>query len=162
MTISVGDRIPVASLFEMRGGEPARFSSAELFGQGLVALFGLPGAYTGTCSRVHMPSFVKAAEQLRAKGVDRVVCLTVNDPFVADAWAEATGAKAAGIRIVADPFAELTRAMGLDFYAPARGLGIRCTRFSALVKDGAVTVLNFEEKAGQAICTVGEVLVDQI
>ena len=162
MTISVGDRIPAASVFEMRGGEPVKFAVGEVFGGKTVALFGLPGAYTSTCSRVHMPSFVAAAGDLRAKGVDEVVCLTVNDPFVAGAWAEATGATAAGIRMMADPFAELTRAMGLDYYAPLRGLGIRCQRFSALVRDGEVGILNMEDRPGVAECTIGEVLIDQI
>ncbi|HSF94677.1 MAG TPA: peroxiredoxin [Thermohalobaculum sp.] len=162
MTISVGDRLPEATLFEMAEGQPATIASGDVFAGKTVALFGLPGAYTGTCSRVHMPSFVAAAGQLRAKGVDAVVCLTVNDPFVASAWGEATGATAEDIRIVADPFAELTKKMGLDYDGSARGLGVRCRRFSALVKNGEVTILNLEEAPGQAVCSVGEVLVDQI
>ncbi len=162
MTISVGDRLPEATLFEITGQGPAQVASADVFAGKTVALFGLPGAFTPTCSNSHMPGFVAAADALRAKGVDAIVCVTVNDPYVAAEWGRVTGATAAGIRVLGDSLAELTRAMGLDFDGSARGLGVRCKRFSALVKDGEVTVLNIEEAPGQAVCSVGEVLLDQI
>ena len=162
MTISVGDRLPEATLFEITGQGPAQVASAGVFAGKTVALFGLPGAFTPTCSNSHMPGFVAAADELRAKGIDEIVCITVNDPHVAAAWGRVTGAEAAGIRVLGDSLAELTRAMGLDFDGSARGLGVRCKRFSALVKDGEVTVLNIEPAPGQAVCSVGEVLLDQI
>ena len=162
MTIAVGDKIPDATLYHMTDEGPAAISTDEIFSGKKVAMFGVPGAFTPTCHKSHMPSFVAAAAALKAKGVDAIVCVTVNDPFVAAHWAEASGAGVSGIRVLADPAAELTRAMGLDFDATARGLGVRCKRFSALVKDGEVTVLNIEDAPGQATCTIGEVLVDQI
>ena len=162
MTISVGDRLPEATLFEMTDQGPAQVASAEVFKGKTVALFGLPGAFTPTCSKSHMPGFVAAADALRAKGIDAIVCLTVNDPHVAAEWGRVTGATAAGIRVIGDSLAELTRAMGLDFDGSARGLGVRCKRFSALVKDGEVTILNLEPAPGQATCTAAEVLLDQI
>jgi cytochrome c peroxidase len=162
MPISVGDRLPEATLFEISDQRPVQVASADVFGAGTVALFGLPGAFTPTCSNSHMPGFIAAAEALRAKGVDAIVCLTVNDPYVAAEWGRVTGAEAAGIRVVADSLAELTRAMGLDFDGSARGLGVRCKRFSALVRDGEVVVLNIEEAPGQAVGSSGEVLLDQI
>jgi cytochrome c peroxidase len=162
MTISVGDAIPAATLFELTDSGPAPVASADVFKGKTVALFGVPGAFTPTCSKTHMPSFVNTAAQLKAKGVDQIVCLTVNDPFVAAEWGKATGASAAGIRVLGDSLAEMTMKMGLEFDASARGLGVRCKRFSALVRDGKVTVLNLEEAPGQATCSVGEVLVDQI
>lgn len=162
MTISVGDRIPAATLFEIRDGKVQSVASNEVLGAGRVALFGVPGAFTPTCHKTHMPSFVGAAAELKAKGIDQIVCLTVNDAFVADEWGRATGAAEAGIRVVGDSLAEFTRAAGLDFDGSVRGLGLRCRRFSALVEDGVVKVLNLEEAPGQATCSLGEVLVDQV
>ncbi len=162
MTISEGDRLPEATLFEMTDQGPVQVASADVFAGKTVALFGLPGAFTPTCSNSHMPGFVAAAEALRAKGIDAIVCLTVNDPFVAADWGRVTGATAAGIRVLGDSLAELTKAMGLDFDGSARGLGIRCKRFSALVRDGEIAILNIEPAPGQATCTAGEALLDQI
>lgn len=162
MSISVGQKLPEVSFTVMTSEGPASRSVAELFAGKRVALFAVPGAYTPTCHAKHMPSFVQAAGQLAAKGVDAIFCTSVNDVFVLSAWAEATGAKAAGITMLADGSAQFAKAVGLDIDLTARGLGVRSRRYSMLVEDGVVKVLNIEESPGQAVCSTGEVLVDQI
>ena len=162
MTISVGDRLPEATLFELTDQGPTQVASGDVFAGKTVALFGLPGAFTPTCHNAHMPGFAAAAAALRAKGVDEIVCITVNDPHVAAHWSRATGAEAAGIRVLGDSLAELTKAMGLEFDGSARGLGVRCKRFSALVRDGEIVVFNIEPAPGPPTCTAAETLLDQI
>lgn len=160
MTMKPGDRLPEGNVLRLGDHGPEQVRLADLT-QGRVAVFGLPGAFTGTCTNAHMPSFVRSADKFRDKGVDRILCLTVNDPFVADAWAKDTGAKNAGIEVLADADGSVIRAMGLDFDAPAVGLIGRSKRFSALVRDGVVEVLNVEENAGQCSVSAGEALLEQ-
>lgn len=160
MTMKPGDRLPEGNVLRLGDHGPEQVRLADLT-QGRVAVFGLPGAFTGTCTNAHMPSFVRSADKFRDKGVDRILCLTVNDPFVADAWAKETGAKDAGIEVLADADGSVIRAMGLDFDAPAVGLIGRSKRFSALVRDGVVEVLNVEENAGQCSVSAGEALLEQ-
>lgn len=162
MTIAIGTALPETTLFEMTDAGPAKVPSTEVFAGRTVALFGVPGAFTPTCHVKHVPSFIENAEALAAKGVDAIVCVAVNDPFVLRAWGKETGATAAGIRMLGDPAGELARAMGLDFDASAAGLGVRCKRFSALVRDGVVAVLNVEDVPSKAEATTGGVLLGQI
>lgn len=162
MTIAVGETLPAASFVELGAEGPAAVSVEALTKGRRVALFAVPGAFTPTCHNKHVPSFVNAAKALSEKGVDEIVCVSVNDPFVMKAWGEATGAAAAGIRMLADPDSSFTKAVGLDFSAPPAGLHARSRRYSMLVEDGKVKVLNIEDGPGQATCSLGEVLVDQI
>ena len=161
MTITVGDRLPQGKLLRVGASGPEAVDTADL-AQGRVALFGVPGAFTGTCTNAHMPSFVRNADAFRGKGVDRIVCLTVNDPFVADAWAKSTGADAAGIEVLADADGSMTRALGLNFDAPPAGLHGRCKRFAALLKDGVVEVIQVEDSPGQCTVSAGEALLEKV
>jgi cytochrome c peroxidase len=162
MTISVGDKLPAATFKTKTAEGLADVTTTDLFGAGKVALFGVPGAFTPTCHQKHMPSFVNNVAALKGKGVEKIVCVSVNDPFVLEAWGEATGATAAGVAIVADPEAAFVKALGLDFDGSGAGLGVRAKRFSMLVEGGVVKALNVEDKPSDAVCSTGEALLDQI
>ncbi len=162
MTISVGSTLPDATLLQIGANGPEGINlSSKLKGRKVV-IFGLPGAYTGTCSTAHVPSFMRTKAGFAAKGVDEVICVSVNDPFVMKAWGEATGATAAGITMLGDADASFTKAIGLDFDIPAIGLLARSKRYALLADDGVVTVLNLEENAGLCEISGGEALLELI
>ncbi len=160
MTITAGDTFPAGILLKVGESGPEAVETAEL-AKGRVAIFGVPGAYTGTCTNAHMPSFIRTADAFRGKGVDRIVCLTVNDPFVADAWAKSTGADKAGIEVLADADGSVTKALGLSFDVPPAGLYGRCKRFAALLKDGVAEVVEIEDNPGQCSVSAGEALLEK-
>ena len=150
MTIKVGDRLPTGSLSEYVEVEtaeckigPNEFKVDDLTRGKKVVLFGLPGAFTPTCSAKHVPSYLANYDKLKAKGVDEIICISVNDAFVMGAWAkdQKTGGK---VRMMGDGSAAYTKALGLEFDLTARGLGVRCQRFSALIDNGTVKTLNIE------------------
>ena len=143
MTISIGDRIPNVVMNQMTGDGPAELSSEELFGGRKVVLFALPGAFTPTCSASHLPGFVANADKIKAKGVDDIVCLSVNDAWVMDAWGKDQNADE--IHMVADGSANFTHAVGLELDRTAGGMGMRSQRYAMIVEDGVVTALNVEE-----------------
>lgn len=158
MTITTGERFPTGELLRIGENGPETVATSEL-ATGRVAIFGLPGAFTGVCTSAHMPSFIRTAPAFRDKGISRIVCLTVNDPFVCAAWSKATGAHAAGIEVLADADGSMTKALGLDFDAPAAGFHGRCRRFAALLRDGVVEVLNVEVERGTCEISGGETLL---
>ena len=162
MTISIGDTLPGATLRSMGPDGPEEHQTADLFKGRRVAIFAVPGAFTPTCSSAHLPSFMRVEDQLRSKGVDEVICLSVNDVFVMSAWAADTGADKTGIRMMSDPEAAFTKAIGMDFTAPPVGLIDRSKRYSMIVSDGKVTHLNPEDSPGECQISAGETLVDQL
>jgi peroxiredoxin len=158
MTIAVGDRIPDVKVTVVGpDGSPTPAETGELLGHGKVVLFGVPGAFTPTCSDFHLPGYVLRAEDLQAKGVDRIVCVAVNDVFVMKAWGEAreVGEK---VTMVADGSAVFTKAMGLDIDLTGPGLGIRSKRYAAILQDGVVTDLAVEETLGLEESSADKVL----
>jgi peroxiredoxin len=159
MTIAVGDRLPEAIFLEKGVEGIAPVTGKSLFAGRRVVLFGVPGAYTGVCSTQHVPSFIRVASPLRAKGVDEIACVAVNDPYVMGAWGEATGATKAGIRMLSDATATFTRAMGLVYDNPDRGLISRSMRYALLAEDGVVQVLNVEESTGKCAVSAGETML---
>jgi peroxiredoxin len=150
MTIKVGDRLPAATLMEYFEVEkdgcsvgPNPVKVEDLAKGKKVVIFGLPGAFTPTCSAKHVPSYVANYDKLKAKGVDTIACVSVNDAFVMGAWArdQHTGDK---VRMLGDGSADFAKALGLELDLTARGMGVRCQRFSMLVDDGVVKALNVE------------------
>ncbi|MEM8787067.1 MAG: peroxiredoxin [Pseudomonadota bacterium] len=162
MAISVGDPLPESSFLVLGEGGPQSVSTADLVGDGKTVIFGLPGAYTGTCTTAHMPSFIRSKDALAAKGVTGILCVAVNDPFVLAAWDESTGAGAAGIKLLGDASGDFTRAVGMDFDAPPAGLFGRSKRYSMVVEGGTVTHINVEDNPGVCNISAGETLVDQL
>mgnify|MGYP006279878763 CR=1 FL=1 len=156
MTIAIGDKLPDATFIAMGPDGPEPKSTADVFAGRKVALFAVPGAFTPTCSLNHLPSFVNNAEALKAKGIDAIVCVSVNDPFVMKAWGEGSGAIEAGLHMLADPEGGFTRAIGMDFTAPPVGLINRSKRYSMVVEDGKVTALNVEDSPGSATVSTGD------
>lgn len=160
--ISTGDTLPEATLIQMGANGPEEVRISDKTKGRKVVIFAVPGAYTGTCTTAHVPSFIRTKKQFDAKGVDEILCLSVNDPFVMHAWGQSTGATEAGLTMVSDAAAEFTKAIGMDFDAPPVGLFARSKRYAMLVEDGKVTVLNMEENPGACEISAGEGLLDVI
>jgi len=164
MTIKVGDKLPSGSLSEFIEVEgngctvgPNDFKVDDLVKGKKVVIFGLPGAFTPTCSAKHVPGYVQSREQLKAKGVDEVICMSVNDPFVMGAWAR--DQKSSGkVRMMGDGSAAYTKALGLELDLNARGMGTRCQRFSMLVDNGIVKTLNVEAPGKFEVSDAGTML----
>ena len=144
MTIKVGEKLPAATFMEMKDGKPTPVSSDEIFKGKTVALFALPGAFTPTCSAKHVPGYVQNHDALKAKGVDSIACVSVNDAFVMGAWGKDQNA-GGKVMMLADGNGEFTRAVGLEFDAGKFGMGKRSQRYSMVVKNGVVKALNVEE-----------------
>jgi peroxiredoxin len=147
MSIQVGDKLPSVTVKHITSSGLADLSTDELFKGKKVVLFAVPGAFTPTCSMTHLPGYVNNADNLKAKGVDAIVCLSVNDPFVMHAWAEQHGAHGK-ITMLPDHSGELTKALGLELDGRGAGLGTRSKRFSMLVEDGVVKSLDVDENPG--------------
>ena len=160
MTISKGDRLPASTLVHMGAEGPAPVALADKLAGRKVVLFAVPGAFTPTCHSAHVPSFMRTKDQFEAKGVDEIICISVNDPFVMKAWGDATGAAAAGITMLSDAESAFTKAIGMDFDAPPAGLIARSKRYAMLVEDGVVTHLNEESNPGECDISAGEGLLD--
>jgi len=159
MKIKKGDKLPDAKVFIL-DKDPKEMSIKQIIGEEKVILFGLPGAFTPTCSAQHLPGYVEMSDALKEKGVDAVACMAVNDVFVMSAWGEAAGA-GGKVVMLADGNAEYARALGLELDASGFGMGTRGQRFSIIVDDGVVTELNIEAP-GEFKVSSAEVALEQV
>ena len=143
MAIEIGDKLPESTLTVATSDGPQARTTDEIFAGKKVVLFAVPGAFTPLCSARHLPGYIQSAKEIKARGVDTIVCLAVNDAFVMGAWGEAQNA-GEQVLMAADGSAEFTKALGLDFDASKFGMGVRAQRFAAIIDDGVVTTLNVE------------------
>jgi peroxiredoxin len=161
MTISAGERLPEASLFVHGGSGPEKKSVADLFAGRKIVLIGMPGAFTPTCHRNHLPGFIENRDAILAKGVDQIVVLTTNDTHVLRAWAEATGARDR-LLFVSDGNAEFVEKAGLANDSSARGMGTRSKRFALIAENGVVKSIAVEDAPGQTAVSSAAHILQQL
>ena len=157
MTIKVGDKVPSATLMQMKGGAPQPVKTDDLFSGKKVVVFALPGAFTPTCSAKHLPGFIQHAGDIKGKGVDEIACVSVNDAFVMGAWGENQHA-GDKVAMLADGNGDFTRALGLEMDASRFGMGKRSQRFSMIVDNGVVKAINVEEPGAFSVSSAEHVL----
>ncbi|HEY1259148.1 MAG TPA: peroxiredoxin [Stellaceae bacterium] len=158
MTIKVGDRLPSATLRQVTSEGPKEVSTDDFFRGKKVALFAVPGAFTPACSQRHLPGFVERAAEIKAKGVDEVACVAVNDAAVLTAWGKQQKSEGK-VTMLADGSGELARALGLELDLSKAGLGVRSKRYSMLVDNGVVKSLNVEAQPGQVEASSAEAML---
>ena len=157
MTISVGDKVPTATLYKMGADGPEKVSTNDYCAGRKVVIFGVPGAFTPTCSAKHLPGFIKSADALKARGIEAIACISVNDAFVMDAWAKDQGTGDI-IDMLGDGSGDLASAMDIELDLSARGLGIRSKRFSLIAEDGVVKHLALQDGGEMTTSSAEEVL----
>jgi len=159
--ISVGDKLPESTLMIMTAEGPTPVSTNDVFAGKKVILFGLPGAFTPTCHKTHLPGFVANADAIKAKGVDTIACISVNDVFVMAAWGNQVSPDGK-VLMLADGNGDFAKATGTDVDSSAFGMGIRCQRYSMIIEDGVVTALNIGDERGQAEISGAETILNSL
>ncbi len=158
MSVTTGDKIPDVEVRTMGPeGAPQTVRTGDVLGKGKVVLFAVPGAFTPGCSKIHLPGFVSRADEVLAKGIDRIACIAVNDAWVMQAWADSQGA-GDKILMLADGNGDFTKAMGLEFDGGGIGLGLRSQRYAAVIDNGVITSLDVESKPGVDVSSCDNVL----
>ena len=151
MKIKVNDQLPNTEVFQLISGDPVKKKVSEIIKNKKVVMFGLPGAYTSVCSAKHLPGYIKNVDQFKSKGIDQIICISVNDPFVMDAWGRANNV-GNNILMLADPFINFTKAVGAEVDKSERGLGIRSNRYTMLINN--LKVLNIKEELNTGTCEI--------
>ena len=161
MTIAVGRKLPEATFKTSTADGPKELSTADVFAGKRIVLFGVPGAFTPTCNNNHLPGYIENRDAILARGVDQIAVVAVNDVFVMNAWAKASGGDGK-ILFLADGSGDFAKAAGLDLDLSKGGLGLRLKRFSAIVEDGTVTALNIEDAPGTVANSGAATIIEQL
>ena len=155
MKLKIKDQIPNTEIFQLIDGEPQKNTLREIIGNSKIVLFGLPGAFTSTCSKLHLPGFVANADKIKAKGIENIFCLSVNDPYVMNAWGKDNdvGDK---ITMIGDPYLDFTKAIGAEVDKSGKGLGVRSNRYTMFIDDMKVIKLQEEKDTGSCEISAAE------
>ena len=159
MKLKIKDQIPDIEIFHLIDGEPQTSKIRDILGNGKVILFGLPGAFTSTCSKLHLPGYVANADKITAKGIENIFCLSVNDPFVMNAWGEANNA-AGKITMLSDPYLLFTKAIGAEVDRNSKGMGIRSNRYAMVIQNLEVVNIQVEKETKQCGLSSAEGVLD--
>ena len=159
MNLKIKDQIPDKEIFHLLDGEPQTSKIRDILGNGKVILFGLPGAFTSTCSKLHLPGYVANADKIKAKGIENIFCLSVNDPFVMNAWGEANNA-AGKITMLSDPYLLFTKAIGAEVDRNSKGMGIRSNRYAMVIENLEVINVQVEKETKQCGLSSAEGVID--
>ena len=159
MKLKIKDQIPDIEIFHLLDGEPQTTKIRDILGNGKVVLFGLPGAFTSTCSKLHLPGYVANADKIKAKGIDKIYCLSVNDPFVMNAWGEANNA-GGKITMLSDPYLLFTKAIGAEVDRNSKGMGIRSNRYAMVIENFEVINIQVEKETKQCGLSSAEGVLD--
>ena len=161
MKLKINDQIPDTEIFQFVNGEPQKSNLREIIGNGKIVLFGLPGAFTSTCSKFHLPGFVANAENIKAKGIQKIFCLSVNDPYVMNGWGEInnTGDK---IKMLSDPYLSFTKAIGAEVDRNSKGMGIRSNRYLMVIENLIVLNIHVEKETKECGLTSAENLLNNL
>ena len=161
MKLKIKDQLPDIEIFHLIDGEPQTSKIRDILGNGKIILFGLPGAFTSTCSKLHLPGYVANADKIKAKGIDNIFCLSVNDPFVMNAWGEANNA-AGKITMLSDPYLFFTKAIGAEVDRNSKGMGIRSNRYAMVIQNLEVINIQVEKETKQCGLSSAESLIDNL
>ena len=159
MKLKIKDQIPDIEIFHLIDGEPQTSKIRDILGNGKVILFGLPGAFTSTCSKLHLPGYVGNADKIKSKGIEKIFCLSVNDPFVMNAWAETNNA-GGKITMLSDPYLLFTKAIGAEVDRNSKGMGIRSNRYAMVIQNLEVVNIQVEKETKQCGLSSAEGVLD--
>ena len=159
MKLKIKDQIPDIEIFHLIDGEPQTSKIRDILGNGKIILFGLPGAFTSTCSKLHLPGYVGNADKIKSKGIENIFCLSVNDPFVMNAWGEANNA-GDKITMLSDPYLLFTKAIGAEVDRNSKGMGIRSNRYAMVIQNLEVVNIQVEKETKQCGLSSAEGVLD--